>query len=547
MTANKSQVRFLFTLLAVVWGFLVATNALLAAWSNPTATPPGSNPEPFISTNNTSQTKAGVLTIANNFYVNGSGTTGKVGIGTTTTATSARLMVAPYTNASIDAGDGFIRTNYHAVDGTDVVNKNYLESTLGASLDPVKYWILSGTKLYASSTSWQVGIGTTNPSSKLEIVADNTYAPVKISRTNNNKQIGISYYPAGALSNTNKAWIMGVEENSNNFSFYNWNGTAINDVLYLTDKNNIGIGTTSPTSRLTIVGSGITSTTSALNIQNSSGSSILFVRNDGFVGIGTTSPTAPLYINGNAIADTPLLPNHLATKSYVDTAAQSLWINNGNYLYASSTSWRVGIGTTSPRAALHIYPKAAIEGLRIVSSDYSPLVIRNTADTGDLFRVTQTGDVTAVTSSATKMRSDQYCDASGNNCFNPSSGSGSVSYFATVTSATYNGSNNGTPGYAYAHGRCQAQLAGSHVCSAEEMLNTIRDNQPMPTVDVWILNGPPGYTAMANDCDGRRSAVGSGTNVAYSAGWQMSDSNYLPHGRGLLYTCEKSMKFACCK
>ena len=166
MTANKSQVRFLFTLLAVVWGFLVATNALLAAWSNPTATPPGSNPEPFISTNNTSQTKAGVLTIANNFYVNGSGTTGKVGIGTTTTDDSARLMVAPYANASIDAGNGFIRTNYHAVDGTDVVNKNYLESTLGASLDPKKYWILSGTKLYASSTSWQVGIGTTDPSQK---------------------------------------------------------------------------------------------------------------------------------------------------------------------------------------------------------------------------------------------------------------------------------------------------------------------------------------------------------------------------------------------
>jgi hypothetical protein len=187
--------------------------------------------------------------------------------------------------------------------------------------------------------------------------------------------------------------------------------------------------------------------------------------------------------------------------------------------------------------------------LRVVSSNYSPLVI-STAAGVDLFRVNQYGDATAVTSSATRMRSNNYCDASGNNCFDPSSGWSSAGYFATVTTATYSGNNNNNPGYAFAHARCNDQLAGTHVCSAEEILNTIRENdpnKPMPTVDVWIFNGPPGYTAMANDCDGRRSNIGSGTNTAYGSYWQMSDSVYLPHGRGLLYTCEKSLKFACCK
>jgi len=171
----------------------------------------------------------------------------------------------------------------------------------------------------------------------------------------------------------------------------------------------------------------------------------------------------------------------------------------------------------------------------------------DSTDVVNLFRVNQSGDVTAVTSSATRMRSNNYCDADGTNCFNPSGGWNSVSYFATVTSSTYNGNNNGHPGYAYAHDRCKDQLAGSHVCTAEEILNTIRDGKTMPSVDVWIFNGPPGYTAMANDCDGRRSVVGSGTYAAYGSYWQMSDTSYLPHGRGLLYTCDKYLRFACCK
>jgi len=594
MPANKSQVRFLFTLLAVVWGFLVGANSLLAAWSTPTAVPPGSQPEPFLSTDNNSQTKTGALTIANDFYV-----IGRVGMGTNT-ATSARLVIAPRTdvainNASIDAGSGYISTGWSAVNGNDAVNRNYLISTIEASLDPIKYWTLSGSNLYASSTAYKVAIGTTTAgTAKLAVIGGNvgigTTTPVDKLQVYGNTFLGrISGYPYKSLwtwesDNTGYAAGIGYQKNddTNQKLFVWWRDsvveTNINSVLnvatpghtfdgthpntgrtigvslsasgasYFTGGN-VGIGTTTPNSRLFVKGLGSASTTSALNIQNSSGVSSLFVRNDGYIGIGTTSPTVSLYVNGYAIANTPTDSKHLATKGYVDTAAQSLWINSGSFLYASSTSWRVGIGTTSPASALHIYPQNNIEGLRVVSSNYSPLVI-STAAGVDLFRVNQYGDATAVTSSATRMRSNNYCDASGNNCFDPSSGWSSAGYFATVTTATYSGNNNNNPGYAFAHARCNDQLAGTHVCSAEEILNTIRENdpnKPMPTVDVWIFNGPPGYTAMANDCDGRRSNIGSGTNTAYGSYWQMSDSVYLPHGRGLLYTCEKSLKFACCK
>ncbi|HPW48288.1 MAG TPA: hypothetical protein PLJ97_03010, partial [Candidatus Saccharibacteria bacterium] len=65
----------------------------------------------------------------------------------------------------------------------------------------------------------------------------------------------------------------------------------------------------------------------------------------------------------------------------------------------------------------------------------------------------------------------------------------------------------------------------------------------MPTVDVWVHAGPPGYTALANDCDGRRNS----SSAAYGTYWQMSDASYAPSGRGLLMTCNNSLQYACCK
>jgi hypothetical protein len=70
---------------------------------------------------------------------------------------------------------------------------------------------------------------------------------------------------------------------------------------YIT-AGNFGIGTASPasTTRLQVQGSGATDATSALNVTNSTPTSLLFVRDDGNVGIGTDSPANRLTVaNGN--------------------------------------------------------------------------------------------------------------------------------------------------------------------------------------------------------------------------------------------------------
>jgi len=129
MAENKNHIPFTITLLVIGWGLLIVVNALRADWSGPTEVPPGGNPSSFLTSGPNPETKTGQLTISNNFYV-----TGNVNLGSTSTPTSARLVINSYTDAAIDAGDGFIRTSYLPADGYDVVTKNYLDSTLGLAV-----------------------------------------------------------------------------------------------------------------------------------------------------------------------------------------------------------------------------------------------------------------------------------------------------------------------------------------------------------------------------------------------------------------------------
>ena len=512
MSEHKNHILLTITLLVIGWGLLVVVNALRADWSGPTEVPPGGNPSSFLTSGSNAETKTGPLTISNNFFV-----TGNVNLGSTSIPTSARLVIDPYTNASIDAGSGFIRTGYIAAHDYDVINKAYLYSSLEAS----SYWILSTStnSLYPTSTSWKVGIGTTNPgTAKLAVMGGN----VGIGTTN----------PGYRLSLGNPS----ADSSSSKIAIYEHVG--YDNYFY-----GLGLVGGATETGLAFWGGTEGSAPSSTNVH-------LFIRrNSGNVGIGTISPgTYKLNVNGTAnfanqvTVPTPTVSSSAATKAYVDSSAQSLWVNSGQYLYPTSTSWRVGIGTTSPIAALHIYPRTDTEGVRVVSSNYSPLVIRNSSDEADLFRVNQSGDVTAVTSSATRMRSNNYCDATGANCFDPSGGWSTASYFIGITSSSFNGNQGG---YTSAHAKCNEAFSGSHVCNVFEILETIRSGHsadiPVNTIGIWISSGPPGYTANANDCMGYTSAATSD----YGAIWVKLSAN--SDGYGSLRYCNQTSPFACCR
>ena len=84
-----------------------------------------------------------------------------------------------------------------------------------------------------------------------------------------------------------------------------------------------------------------------------------------------------------------------AGSDITDFAADTtVYMNNVAGYNSIFNMGKVGIGTASPAAKLQVKPETGVEGLRIISSNYSPFVIRNTADTSDLFRIDQNGSVT---------------------------------------------------------------------------------------------------------------------------------------------------------
>ncbi|KKU73178.1 MAG: hypothetical protein UX98_C0010G0020 [Parcubacteria group bacterium GW2011_GWA2_47_26] len=109
--------------------------------------------------------------------------------------------------------------------------------------------------------------------------------------------------------------------------------------------------------------------------------------------------------------------------------------------------------------------------------------------------------------------------------------------YAGSTSASYNGSQGG---YRGVNTLCNTAITGTHVCSTDEIMNSIRCNSIIPQDgSFWIVEGPPGYTALANDCVGwTNNTSGLGTYWDFDQG---------VGGVGWMTVCSSTLQFACCK
>ena len=165
---------------------------------------------------------------------------------------------------------------------------------------------------------------------------------------------------------------------ANNDSLFRIQSPAAASIIFVSGSGNVGIGTLTPTNTLnvsgttflqggqtTIRGSGTTSATTALRVENSSvaarltilddgtsafNTSHLYISSSGNVGIGLTAMTAKLHVSGASNAGL----------FEIDSPA----VNNIIYV---SGSGNVGIGTNLPSADLHISGASADSLLRVGS------------------------------------------------------------------------------------------------------------------------------------------------------------------------------------
>lgn len=272
----------------------------------------------------------------------------------------------------------------------------------------------SPTERMRITSAGNVGIGTTNPGAKLEVIDEirvtsgGAYASVTTRNTGATGGGGFLAYQNGVsnaffgvagwyLGNTDTGVVIGTDSSSRPIRFY-----TNTERMRITGDGNVGIGTDSPGYKLDVQGAGgITISTngaiiagtelitgSGILAASSSGtdvaikagaSTLMTLKSGGNVGIGTTSPAEKLHVEGTTDVNILVRTSGASGNAYTtyensgdNTFAWAIGRHNAGGFYFNSstggtypsgttttrmvidTSGNVGIGTTAPTNIIHV-------------------------------------------------------------------------------------------------------------------------------------------------------------------------------------------------
>jgi hypothetical protein len=206
------------------------------------------------------------------------------------------------------------------------------------------------TMRLSNASGGRVGIGTTSPSAKLDVSGS-----IRIRANyalNSDFSGGVTNIPILSVDSYDSV-VLG--------STYASTGLVVltSGIRYDLKPTGLGINTAGPGASLHILGSGATSSTKSLLIQNANASSSLAVLDNGYVGIGTSSPTTQLEVFSGSAGGTIQVSNSTYSSywtqgnSYNTTLAFSaqgriLWGNGASFNFVSTgdtTLYRIDNGT----------------------------------------------------------------------------------------------------------------------------------------------------------------------------------------------------------
>lgn len=225
-------------------------------------------------------------------------------------------------------------------------------------------------------TNYNVGIGTTSPSTQLELEISSSGTPT------------YNFFRAGNAGGDNLPQVQFSIENSAVNMFEIFGKTGLNSLASLMSFNlsngNVGIGTTSPLSKLSVVGGafttngGLTNTSSRPALGTSriageiAGVGSSLGADDGFLRLsagGGSSSSVKSFID---LSGYSTVTDMLANIVFGTEGTERMRINNAG---------NVGIGTTSPRYPLEVGPETAYDISGTYNNNYMRFSVNTAAGT----------------------------------------------------------------------------------------------------------------------------------------------------------------------